>query len=363
MSRITFNNKSNVFYTELKNEVEKYFNQKRLKKTGNWKLFLKTGILVPSAILIYVFLLVFHWPIVGVILMSALLGLVLTSIGFNVMHDACHGSYSSRQWTNKVLGLSMNALGGNAFIWKQKHNIIHHTYTNIEGVDDDIAQSSLLRQCSTQKWMPVHRFQHIYLLVIYSLAIFAWVLGRDYVRYFSKKIHTTPLQKMSFKDHFTFWISKLLYLVFYMFIPILCMGWQTWLLGFLTMGLVMGVALSVVFQLAHSVEGPEFIVADVEPKKIESEWAAHQVKTTANFATNNKVISWLVGGLNFQIEHHLFPRISHVHYPALSKIVKKLCQQYDLPYHNFPTMWAAFVSHVKFMKNMGRKPSLAIASN
>lgn len=361
MPRVIFINKSSVFYNELKNEVEKYFSQKHLKKTGNWKLFLKTGILIPSAIIIYLSLMIFHLPIIVIILMSALLGCVLTSIGFNVMHDACHESYSSRKWANNVLGLTMNALGGNAFIWKQKHNVIHHTYTNIEGVDDDIAQSKLLRQCSSQKWMPVHRFQHVYLLLIYSLAIFAWVLGRDYVRYFSKKIHTTPLQKMSFNDHFIFWISKLLYLVFYMVIPIFFMGWVPWLFGFLTMGLVMGVALSIVFQLAHSVEGPEFIVADVEPKKIESEWAVHQVKTTANFAMNNKVISWLVGGLNFQIEHHLFPRVSHVHYPALSKIVRKLCQQYDLPYHNFPSMWSAIVSHVRFMKQMGRKPTLIVA--
>lgn len=361
MSRITFNNKNNIFYNSLKTEVEKYFSQKHLKKTGNWKLFLKTGILIPSAILIYIFLMVFYWPIVGVILMATLLGFVLASIGFNVMHDACHDSYCNRKWANKTLGLTMNALGGNAFIWKQKHNIIHHTYTNIEGVDDDIAQSKFLRQCSSQKWMPIHRFQHFYLLVMYALAIFAWVLGRDYIRYFSKKIHTTPLQKMSVKDHFIFWISKLLYLVFYLVIPILVMGWVPWLFGFLTMGIVMGITLSVVFQLAHSVEGPEFIVADIEPKRIESEWAVHQVKTTANFATNNKIISWFVGGLNFQIEHHLFPRVSHVHYPAISKIVKRVCNQYDLPYHNFPTMWAAFVSHVRFMKQMGKNPALAMA--
>src|ERR1051326_8874285 len=161
MPRITFNNNSNVFYTELKNEVEKYFDQKHLKKTGNWKLFLKTGILVPSAILIYVFLLVFHLPFAFVIVLGALLGFVLASVGFNVMHDACHGSFSPYKWVNEVFGLSLNMLGGNAFIWKQKHNIIHHTYTNIDGIDDDISKSPVMRQSHNQKWVPAHRFQHI----------------------------------------------------------------------------------------------------------------------------------------------------------------------------------------------------------
>jgi linoleoyl-CoA desaturase len=363
MPRITFNNKGHIFYNALTAEVENYFRTKHLKKTGNWKLYLKTSVLVPAAILIYIFILVFPWSILGIILMAALFGSVLASIGFNVMHDACHGSYSSHKWVNKFFGLSMNALGGNAFIWKQKHNIIHHTYTNIEGIDDDIVQSKFLRQCSTQKWMPVHRFQQYYLLFMYALAIFAWVLGNDFIKYFSKKIHTTPLQKMSLKDHFIFWISKVLYLFFYLMLPVFVMGWGPWLLGFLSMGIVMGITLSVVFQLAHSVEGPEFIIAEAEPKQLESEWAVHQVKTTANFATNNKIISWLVGGLNFQIEHHLFPRVSHVHYPALSKIVKKICQQHNLPYNNFPTMWSAFVSHLRFMKQMGRKPKLMMAKS
>lgn len=358
MPKITFNNKNSHFYNALKAEVENYFNRQHISRTGNWKLFLKTGILIPSAILIYIFLLVFHWSLIGIILMSALLGFVLVSIGFNVMHDACHDSYSSHKWINKTLGLTMNALGGNAFIWKQKHNIIHHTYTNIDGIDDDIAQSNLIRQCSSQKWMPVHRFQHIYLFFIYSLSIFAWVLGRDYVKYFSKKIHTTPLKKMSTRDHFIFWISKVLYLLFYIIIPALVIGWLPWLVGFLTMGAVMGLGLSIIFQLAHSVEGPEFSVADDEPQKIESEWAVHQVKTTANFATHSKIISWFVGGLNFQIEHHLFPKVSHVHYPALSRIVKKICNQYNLPYNNFPTMRAAIRSHIRYMKQMGRKPVL-----
>ena len=359
--KFSFNNKNQAFYNTLKAEVDKYFNQRKVKKTGNWKLFLKSGVLIPSAIAIYIILLRFDWSITGIILLSALLGLAMAMIGFNVMHDACHGSFSSKKWVNQVFGFSINILGGNAFMWKQKHNIIHHTYTNVDGIDDDISFSKLIRSCETQQWMPVHRVQHLYLPIMYSLTSFAWMFGTDYVKYFTKKVHTTPMSKMDTSEHFIFWISKLINISYYIIIPLLLKGWLFWLLFFVSLHVVLGLVLAVVFQLAHIVEHTEFEVATIEPKMVESEWAVHQVKTTANFAPKNKIISWMVGGLNFQIEHHLFPRISHIHYPELSKIVKKTCEKFNLPYNQYPTMWSAFVSHYRMMRKLGRKPVLAMA--
>ena len=354
MKKVSFDNSNNVFFQSLKLSVEEYFATHDLKKTGNWRLYSKSLVLIPAAIGIYVSLMVFHLPVAVALLLCALLGLTLSSIGFNVMHDACHGSYSSKKWLNNLLGLSLNAIGGNAFFWKQKHNILHHTYTNIAGVDDDIAQSKLLRQSPSQEWKPYHRYQHIYVTVAYALTLFMWVGVRDFEKYFTRKIHNTPLQHMSVKEHFTFWLSKTLYLVFYVLIPILCVGPLAWLIGYLTMGIVTGVVISFVFQLAHAVEGPEFESIGIDDKMIETEWAVHQIKTTANFAPHNKFISWAVGGLNYQIEHHLFPRISHIHYPALSKIVKRHCQDFDLPYHSFATVSIAIGSHLRTMKHLGQ---------
>jgi linoleoyl-CoA desaturase len=355
MNKVSFNNSNNIFFQSLKRSVEDYFKTHDLKKTGNWRLYSKSLILIPVAIGIYVSLMVFHIPVAIALILCALLGLTLSSIGFNVMHDACHGSYSSKKWLNSVLGLSLNAIGGNAFFWKQKHNILHHTYTNIEGADDDIAQSKLLRQSPTQEWKPFHRYQHIYVTVAYALTLFMWVGVRDFEKYFTRKIHNTPLQPMSTKEHITFWVSKALYVVFYILIPILCVGPLAWLIGYLTMGIVTGIVISYVFQLAHAVEGPEFDSVGIEDKMIETEWAVHQIKTTANFAPHNKFISWAVGGLNYQIEHHLFPRVSHIHYPALSKIVKEHCEQFELPYHSFPTVSHAIGSHLRTMKHLGQK--------
>lgn len=356
MAKITFDNKNQLFFQSVKKSVDSYFKNSSIQKTGNWKLHLKAAVLIPAALIIYAYLLLgpYTWP-VG-ILLSMLLGVAMVCIAFNVMHDACHGSYSAKKWVNEFMGLSMNALGSNAFIWKIKHNIIHHTYTNIDGIDDDIANGPWLRQCDTQKWMPIHRFQFLYMFFLYSISTIIWMWGTDFLRYFSKKVHNTAISKIGWKEHVIFWFSKALYVLFYVALPIFFLGWQPWLIGFLIIHMTMGLSLSVVFQLAHVVEKTSFDAVADNKRIIESEWAVHELKTTANFASQNKIICWLVGGLNFQIEHHLFPHISHIHYPAVSRIVRQQCEKFGLPYNYYPTMRQAIFSHVRLMKHLGNQP-------
>ena len=357
MPKVTFNNKNKTFYNALKVNVDQYFQTNNIRPTGNWKLYSKTLLLIPGAIALYVLLLAVHMPALLSLSLCALLGFVLASIGFNIMHDACHGSYSSKKWLNDLMGLSLNALGGNAFIWKFKHNIVHHTYTNVDGVDDDIAKSPLMRHCSSQKWVPAHRFQHIYVVLVYAISSIAWVGIMDFNKYFQQKVFTTPLQKMSAKEHIIFWSSKVLYGIFYVALPAYFVGWGPWALGFVCMHVAMGLTLALVFQLAHVVEHVEFVAAaGTEHTLVENEWAIHQIKTTANFAPKNKFINWYVGGLNYQVEHHLFPRISHVHYPAISSIVQKTCKEFNLPYNTFSTFSGSLASHFKMMYLLGRKP-------
>jgi len=174
------------------------------------------------------------------------------------------------------------------------------------------------------------------------------------LKYFSKKIVVTEM-KITVREHIVFWASKVLYIFFYIILPVACVGWGAWLLGYFLVNMTMGIILSVVFQLAHVVEKTTFEQTTDLPKIIQQEWAVHEVMTTANFAEKNKTISWLVGGLNFQVEHHLFPRISHVHYPALSKIVKAKCKSFNIPYHSYKTMASALASHVRLMKHLGSK--------
>jgi linoleoyl-CoA desaturase len=356
MAKVSFNNKNQAFYVSLKASVDQYFTQTGKKPTGNVQLYAKTIVLLLAAIGLYAALLFVPMPLLPMILASLFFGFVLACIGFNVMHDANHGSYSSRKWVNKILGLTLNALGGNNFIWKQKHNIIHHTYTNIEGIDDDIAKSPFIRMCGSQQWVPAHRVQHVYTPLLYAFSSMIWVLFQDFEKYFSKKIVSTPLARMSAGDHVIFWISKILYLFFYIVLPLVVMGWQSWLVYFLCMHIGLGLTLSIVFQLAHVVEETEFESVSIDPKRIENEWAIHQVKTTCNFSPGSKIILWLVGGLNYQIEHHLFPRVSHVHYPALSRLVQEECTAFSLPYNTMPTFRSAVNSHFRFIRLLGKKP-------
>ncbi len=353
MAKVSFQNHPQPFYQSLKSSVDDYFHSRKLKKTGDWRLYYKTAILIPLALSIYLFLLMGQYPVWAGMASSFILGLSLVGIAFNVMHDACHGSFSSHKWVNNILSLTMNALGSNATIWKMKHNILHHTYTNIDGIDDDIAKSPLLRHCESQPWKRMHRFQHIYMFAVYSLSTILWLLLTDNMKYFSRKIVSTEL-KMTKTEHILFWVSKLLYLFFYIVLPISILGFLPWLIGYLIVNLTMGLTLAVVFQLAHVVENTHFEKAGEKPTVIQQEWAVHEIMTTSDFAQGNKWLTWFVGGLNYQIEHHLFPRISHIHYPAISMIVKEQCRKFNLPYHNYPGFFQAIASHIRVMKKLGQ---------
>jgi linoleoyl-CoA desaturase len=354
MAKVSFNNKGQAFFSSLKKSVDQYFTQNNLKKTGNWKLYIKTAILIPLSVAIYLFLISGTYSVIAGIFLTFVLGLGLVAIAFNIMHDSCHGSYSSKKWVNDLFSYTMNALGSNAYMWKIKHNVIHHTYTNVDGIDDDIAKSPVLRLCPSQKWIPAHKYQFVYMFFLYSLSTILWAWVTDFITYVSRKMVVTEM-KMNFKEHFLFWLTKLLYFGFYALLPILFIGWQSWLIGYLILNVTMGLTLSMVFQLAHIVEKTEFEEAGEKPKQLETEWAIHELRTTANFAPKNKIVTWFAGGLNFQVEHHLFPKISHVHYKELSKIVRDHCEKFDIPYHSYPKMRQAVISHIKVMKQLGKK--------
>jgi len=285
--------------------------------------------------------------------LCALMGLVIATIGFNVMHDGGHGSFSKWPWLNKLAALTLNVLGGSAFMWNQKHNNIHHAYTNVHEMDDDLDAGMLLRLTEHQKLRWFHRMQAVYFPFLYALLYLFWIFVSDYKKYFRKRIGSTPLKEMKLKDHLSFWFGKFLTLSIFVIIPMARFGFVPWILGFLIMAAVSGFILSIVFQLAHTVEATHFPLPEEHSGRMEDEWAVHQLKTTANFATRNKLIGWLVGGLNFQVEHHLFPRISHIHYPAINQIVRQACAEFGVPYLEYPTMRSAIASHVRYLHKLG----------
>lgn len=340
------------FHTELKKRVQQYFDTAGISTTGGVRLFSKALVLLLALIAVYVHLVFFSGPQWLSVVECVLLGAIVSAIGFNIMHDGGHGSFSKYKWMNTFASFTLNILGGSSFMWNIKHNIIHHAYTNVDGVDDDIDARPFLRMSVTQKKYKAHKYQHIYFWLLYSLLYIFWIFFSDYKKYFSGKIGDIPLKKMKFSDHFIFWGFKLLNVFLFIGLPIYMVGFQNWLIGFLIFTLCAGLILSIVFQLAHTVEDTSFPMPD-EKGKLQDEWAVHQLKTTANFATNNKFVCWYMGGLNFQIEHHLFPKISHVHYPAISKIIRQACQDFNVPYIEYPKVRHAVASHISYLKYVG----------
>ena len=342
------------FHLELKKRINEYFESTGKSLTGNGQLYLKAGILLSLFLFFYIHLVFFTPTTWLAILECVLLGLVVAGIGFNIMHDGAHGSFSKHKWVNGFAAFTLNLLGGSSFMWNVKHNVIHHAYTNVDGVDDDIDIQPWMRMSSTQPKRKLHKYQHFYFWFLYSMLYILWVFVLDYQKYFKKKVGGMPIKSMSLSDHLVFWGFKVLYLILFFIIPFYTVGVLPTIIGFLIFSLIAGFVLSIVFQLAHTVEHTAFPVPQEDTGKLEDEWAIHQLKTTANFAPRSKLISWFVGGLNFQVEHHLFPKISHVHYPELRKIIKQACAEFGVPYVEYPRMRHAIGSHVSFLREMGR---------
>lgn len=356
VSKATFNNKDSYFFEALKKRIDAYFINNKIKQSGNYKLYAKAILLVSTLILLYITL-VFIKPESTVLnlFLCALIGINFAAIGFNVMHDGAHGSFSTKPWVNDMMSHSLEMMGGSSFMWKVKHNQNHHTYTNIDGMDDDIDIKPFIRVSPDQPKKWYHRFQHVYSFLLYSLTYFFWIFWLDFKKYFSGRIGELKIKKMNTKDHILFWVSKILYIMVFIVIPLYNVGIIETIVGYSVVLIVTGLIISIVFQLAHIVEGAMFPASIDNSKsiKIETEWAIHQLNTTANFATKNKFVSWFVGGLNFQVEHHLFPKISHIHYPEISKLVKETCMQFNVNYMEFPTVFAAIKSHVVHLKHVG----------
>ncbi|MFD2162679.1 fatty acid desaturase family protein [Paradesertivirga mongoliensis] len=353
MTKVSFNSQNTLFYNTLKSKVDNYFISNNLCVSGGWRLFFKSLFLIASLVGLYVTL-VFFTPNVWVsVLLCCFLGLTFAAIGFNIMHEGGHGSFSKNKILNAFGAYSLNIMGGTIYFWKQKHNINHHTYTNIDGMDHDI-DIKFMRMHSEQEKHGYHKYQHLYWVVLYGISYMAWILFQDFEKYFTQKMgpKDSP-RKMAFQEHLIFWSTKVFYVSVYLVIPMLMVGVLPTIAGFLIAGFVCGYSISIVFQLAHVIEGTQFPVPHPATNKIEEEWAVHQVTTTANFATRSKLVSWFVGGLNFQVEHHLFPRISHIHYPQINKFVIETCKEFNVRYIEHPTVLSAFVSHLTHIKNLG----------
>jgi linoleoyl-CoA desaturase len=353
------------FFTTLNQRVNEHFKSHGITKHANSEMFFKTfamfAIYFTPYILILTETVTSTWPLIG---LCIVMGIGLAGIGLSVMHDANHGSYSKKPWVNELFGYSLNVVGGNAFNWKVQHNVLHHTYTNIHDVDEDISPRGILRMTPYGPWKFFHRFQHFYAWFFYGLMTLVWVIVKDFVRLGKyEKDGLVKKQKTTFmKEWLVMTSTKIMYFVYILVIPMLVLSftWWQWLIGFIIMHYVAGFILAIIFQPAHVIDGTEYPLPD-EEGKMENSWAIHQLHTTTNFANKNIMLSWYCGGLNFQVEHHLFPTICHVHYREISPIVQQTAKEFGLPYKAAATFTEALWLHAKMLKELGKKPILQVA--
>jgi linoleoyl-CoA desaturase len=350
--KLTFG-KDNAFQVELKRRVDAYFASSGRRQRDCPTMYLKTAILLSSFAATYA-VLVFVAPAWWLALpLAILLGLATAGIGFNIQHDGGHQAYSSHPWVNKLMALTLDLIGGSSYLWHQKHGVLHHTYANITGHDTDIDLGIVGRLAPHQKRLAFHRWQHLYLWPLYGLLSIKWHLYTDFRNILLGNIDGHRVPRPQGWELGIFIGGKAFFFAMAFGIPLLLHPFWSVLFVYAVAAVVSGVVMSVVFQLAHCVQEAEFPLPQHDIGRIDNPWAVHQVESTVDFARGSRVASWLLGGLNFQIEHHLFPRICHVNYPAISKLVEETCRQFGVRCSAHRSVWAGVVSHFRWLRQMG----------
>lgn len=343
------------FFATVRKRVDAYFTEQDLSPNANGAMWTKAVFFLVGYGVLYGLILSNQfgaWTMLG---MAMLLGAFGAFIGFNVAHDAVHGAFSRHSWVNRLLGYSFYLLGASPYVWRIMHNVVHHTYTNIPGHDEDIEIApGLIRLDPADESRPWQRYQHLYAFPLYGLTSLSWIFRKDFVKLFKEKIGQHDNSSHAQREYVKLFATKAAYYALFLLIPmgVLDLAWWQVLIGFVIMHIVEGLVLGLVFQLAHVVEGTSFPVP-TPGGSIEEAWAVHQMQTTANFAPRSAVAAFFCGGLNRQIEHHLFPKVCHIHYPAITAIVRRTAEEHNLPYLESPTFLSALRSHYRFLKRMG----------
>lgn len=360
---IRYSRDKSDFTKTLRARVDAYFKDHNLSRKGDWRLHLKTGLMIA---LYFVPWALITWGLAGSGWMfwvaEIAMGMGLAGIGMNVMHDANHDAYSNKKWVNLWVGRILDLVGGNAAIWKIQHNVLHHTFTNLDGLDEDIDMHPIMRFSPLKPRYWWHRFQHIYSWFFYSLMTVFWMIAKDWlqVRRYHKKDLIRPSGSSVAKLSTSLAITKTLYFSYIWVLPMVLSGvhWLQILGGWVVMQLVAGFILAVIFQPAHVMEDHDYVPAE-KGAVLNVDPLTHQLRTTSNFGTGSAVLTWLCGSLNHQIEHHLFPQISHIHLRKLAPIVKQTAEEFGIPYRASTTYWQALGLHTRMLRSLGTSAQAA----
>ena len=347
------------FQKALNERVQAYLRENHLPARDVPAMYLKTGITLAWWLAAYLLLLLGHFSPWVNLALCIVWGMAIAAVGFNIMHDSNHGGYSDNPNINKIISLSAEMLGMSGFRWRVKHNVWHHTYTNIAGFDDDVEAYGLMRLTPRDPWKPLHKGQAWYFPLVYAFTAFDFII-KDLMMAVAGKTDANHIYpRMNALDQVIFWGGKLFFFAIMFAIPLQIYPWWQVLIGFFIVMMTAGVVMSIVFQLAHINGDAAFPVPVGSPAHIENEWAVFQIETTADFAPRNFLLNWYIGGLNYQIEHHLLPHICHINYPRLAPIVRATCEEFGIRYQCYPTWREAFACHWRELRLLGQPSELA----
>jgi linoleoyl-CoA desaturase len=341
-------------HRDLTLRVAKHFADAGTRERDLPRMYLKTAVILGWLAASWVFVVFFAAGPLSAIAGCISLALAIAGVGFSVQHDANHGGFSDSRWVNGAIGTLLDLIGGSSYVWRWKHNVFHHSHPNVVGLDSDVDVGVFGRLAPAQPQRAPYRFQHFYMWFLYGFLAMKW--------HFVDDVHDTIMGRVGNQKmpRPTGWMltkligGKLLFIGWALVIPALFHPlWQV-ALGYLLTSFVLGITLSVAFQLAHCVSDADFPEIPAAPRStFEGDWAAHQIRTTVDFAPRNRLVTWYLGGLNFQVVHHLFPQVCHLHYPALSRIVDQTCREHGVRYRTHRTLRAALGSHARWLKRMG----------
>ncbi|MBN1129802.1 MAG: acyl-CoA desaturase [Chitinispirillaceae bacterium] len=353
VSRLKFN-ENRDFQKTLRQRIDAFFQETGRRKRDCWQMYLKTAVVLTLSTTVYVALVFFTHDLWQGLALAIAVGLTTALIGFNIQHDAGHGAYSNRPGINMLMALTMDMIGGSSHVWHVKHGVVHHTYVNITGWDNDIAAGVLGRLSPHQKRRWFHRFQHWYFWLLYGLIAIRWQLADDFRTVITGRQgrHLFPRPKGGNLARFI--LGKLLFFSIAFGIPMFFHAWWAVVFYYAVAAITLGATLGIVFQLPHCVEAAAFPLPLPGTTTMELPWAVHQAEVTLDFAQKNPVLTYFLGGLNFHLEHHLFPMICHINYPAMSGIVAATCREFGVRYQAHPTFLSGVAAHYRWLKKMGR---------
>ena len=240
LKQITYSNTEHKdFYKVLRKRVNAYFKDNNKTRYADTNMVLKTIFMLSLYLVPFILMLTIVTNTWLVMLMWVLMGFGTAGVGLSIMHDANHQAYSKNKWVNKIIGKLTNAVGGSDANWRIQHNVLHHTFTNIKGQDEDIDAGRIIRFSKHSKWFNIHKFQKYYSFFLYGLLTINWAITTDF-----KQMNNYLKRKLSygkFPNPATEWtkliISKIVYYAIWIVLPLLVLDLAWWkiFIGFFIM--------------------------------------------------------------------------------------------------------------------------------